>query len=128
MNLTSSEEYERLIIRAVLTNDTDLWTEANAFAHLHSFNAQQVLRYHTNVERWLRLHGITKMKDHEAAALCLIQASTRRWLVLNRIKKEYNMYYRLAFMDNHEHCKRALVLQGVLTNAWKHIHSRENVI
>ena len=128
MALTTGEAYEQLIIRAVLTNDTDLWAEANAFACVHSFNAQQMTRYHTNVERWLRFHGVTKMKDHERDALILIQASMRRWIVLHRIKKEYNMYYRLALMDNHEHSKHALALQGILTRAWEHIHSRENVI
>jgi hypothetical protein len=128
MELAPGESYEKLIIRAVLTNDTDLWDEANALACAHRFNAQQVARYHTNVEKWLRLHGITEMKDYEKAALLLIQASIRRWVVLNHIKREYNMYYRLALMDNHEHCRRAIILQGILTCAWKQIHRRENVI
>ncbi len=124
MELTPGEVYEKMVIRAVLINDPNLWDEANAFACVHSFNAQQITEYHTNVERWLRLHGITKMDDHEKAALILIQSSVRRWLVLNRIKQQYNMYYRLALMDNHEHSKRAMALQGVLTRAWEHIHSR----
>ena len=124
MELPPGEAYERLVIRAVLSNDTDLWDEAHMFACYHRFNEQQITEFHANVERWLRLHGVTKMKEHEKAALILIQSTVRRWLALNRIKQEYNMYYRLALMDNHEHSKHALILQGVLTCAWKHIHSR----
>ena len=128
MELTPGEVYEKLVIRAVLMNDPNLWDEANTFACVHSFNAQEITEYHMHVERWLRLHGITKMDDHEEAALLLIQSYVRRWLVLKKLKQQFGMYYRLAKLDNHEHSHQALSLQRILTRAWEHVHRRENVI
>lgn len=128
MELEPGEAYEKLILRAVLTSDTNLWAEANAHACAHAFNAQQISRHHMNVERWLRLHGVTKMKDQEQAAVVLLQASIRRCLVLKRLKQQFDMYYRLAKLDNHEHSHRALSLQRILTRAWQQVHRRKNMI
>ena len=121
MELTPGEVYEKMVIRAIVTGNSIFWDEANAYACMHRFNCEEVEGYHSNVERWLRLHGVTKMKEHETAALLLIQSVARRFLVLERLKLQFEMYYRLAQLDNHEHIKRASSLQKVLTCAWGYI-------
>jgi len=121
MEFTPGETYEKMVIRALLTDNTGVWAEANAYAYVHGFNQQQIQRCHVNVERWLRLHGVTNMKEHEKSALVLIQASMRRYLVLQALSRQFDMYYRLAKLDNHEHCKRALILQRILTCAWHQV-------
>ena len=117
MELTTEETYEKMVIRAVLTDDTRIWSEANAYAQVHRFNQQQIQRCHKNVERWLRLFGVTKMEEREKHALLLMQSVVRRYLVLKRLKMRFDMYYRLIRLDNHEHCNRALQLQRILTCA-----------
>lgn len=128
MELTPFEAYEKMIIRAVLMDDTDLWAEANTHACAHSFNAIEIERCHTNVEKWLRLHGVTKLKEREKAAIILIQSSLRRYLVLKKLNQQFDMYSRLARLDNYEHSKRALTLMRILTCAWQQVHRRKNVV
>ena len=122
--MTPAEAYENLVIRAVLTNDNNMWTEAHAISCVYRFSPSQVETCHENVERWLRLHGVTKMEDEEKAALVLIQSTVRRWLVLRVLKQQYDMYSRLAKLDSQDHCNRAVALQRTLACAWEHIQGR----
>lgn len=116
--------YENLVIRAVVTNDNDLWIEAHAWSVLQRFSTDQIHQCHDNVERWLRLHGVTPMKSTERKALLCIQSVIRRWIVLRSLIRQYTMYTRLAQMDSLDHCKHAMALESVLTRAWGHIHGR----
>ena len=118
------EAYEKIVTRALLTNDDELWAEAHAFACALKFTPQLLEKCHDNVERWLRLHGVTSMREREKAALLLIQSSVRRWLVHQYLKQQYTMYSRLAMLDSLDHCKRAMSLERTLASAWNHIHSR----
>lgn len=118
-----AEEYEKLVTQAILTHDDDLWTEAHALSCSMGFTNQQLEKYHSNVEKWLRLHGVTPMKDHEKAAVLLIQASIRRWLVYRSLKHQHNMYSRLAKLDSPDHCRRAMSLERTLTYAWQRVNS-----
>lgn len=124
MTMSPSEAYENLVTRAVLTNDNQAWMEAHALSYTFGFPPQRVEACHSNVERWLRLHGVTSMEDNEKAALLLIQSVTRRWLVKRVLKHHYNMYSRLAKFDSPDYCKRAISLEKTLACAWKHIHGR----
>jgi len=124
MSMSPSEAYENLVIRAVLTNNNDMWTEAHALSVMCRFTPEQVAACHANVERWLRLHGVTKMEDSEKAALILLQSTVRRWLVQRILKQQFDMYSRLAKLDSPDHCKRAVALEKTLACAWKHIHGR----
>lgn len=124
MSMTPMEAYENLVIRAVLTNDNNTWMEAHALSSGFGFAPQQVETCHSNVERWLRLHGVTSMEAHEKAATILIQSVIRRWLVQRILKQQYDMYYRLAKFDSPDHCKKAISLERTLACAWKHIHGR----
>ena len=119
-----AEEYEKLVTRAILTHDDDLWTEAHALSCSMGFTSQQLEKYHSNVERWLRLHGVTPMEEHEKTAVLLIQSSVRRWLVYRSLKQEYNMYARLAKIDSPDHCRHAMSLERTLTCAWQYVNSR----
>lgn len=122
--MSPTEAYENLVIRAVLTNDDNMWTEAHAISCIYKFSPSQVETCHGKVERWLRLHGVTKMEDEEKAALVLIQSTVRRWMVLRAFKHQYDMYTRLAKLDSPDHCKRAVSLERTLACAWEHIHGR----
>lgn len=122
--MSPTEAYENLVIRAVITNGNDTWMEAYALSQAFNFTPQQVERCHANVERWLRLHGVTSMEDHEKAATLLIQSVIRRWLVQRVLKQQYDMYARLAKFDSPDYCKRAISLEKTLACAWEHIHSR----
>ena len=124
MSRSPLEEYENIVIRAVLTNDNNLWAKAYAITCFNSFSSQQIEMCHANVERWLRLHGVTKMDDHEHAALLIIQSTIRRWLTLRVLKQQFDMYSRLAKFDSPDHCTRAMSLQRTLARAWEQIHSR----
>ena len=115
--------YEKMVIRSILTNSSVLWSESNAFSCVMGLTLEQMESCHCNVERWLRLHGVMTMEDHEKAALLLIQSTVRRWLVHQFLKKQYKMYYRLAQLDSLDHCKRALSLERILACAWNQIHS-----
>lgn len=116
------EAYENMVTRAILTHNNELWAEAHTLSSV--LGSQQIERCHSNVERWLRLHGVTTMQDHEKTALLLIQSAARRWLVHQYLKRQYNMYSRLAKLDSLDHCKRAISLERTLACAWQHIHSR----
>lgn len=118
------DAYEKLVTRAILTRDSVLWAEAESFATALGFSSQQLDKCHSNVERWLRLHGVTPMNDNEKAAVLLIQTVVRRWLVKKLLKYQYKVYLRLAKLDSPDHCKRALSLERTLACAWQHIHSR----
>jgi len=121
---TWAEEYEKMVTRAILTHDDDLWAEAHALSCSMGFTPQQLEEYHSNVERWLRLHGVTPIEDHEKAAILLIQSSIRRWLVYISLKHQYNMYSRLAKLDSPDHCRRAMSLERTLAYAWQCANSR----
>lgn len=120
----ATETYEKLITRAILTNDNDLWAEAHALSCASRFTPQQFEKCHYNVERWLRLHGVTSMEQREKDAVLLIQSSIRRWLIKNMLTRQYIMYYRLAKLDSPDHCRRAMSLERTLAYAWQHVHSR----
>ena len=124
MSMSPPEAYENLVIRAVLTNDNDTWIQAHSMSCLYNFSKEQIEECHANIERWLRLHGVTKMNEEEYAALLLVQATIRRWLVRRVLKHQYDMYSRLAQLDSPDHCRRAVSLQRTLARAWEHIHSR----
>lgn len=124
MSMSPTEAYENLVIRAVITNDNTTWTEAYALSQAFNFAPYQVERCHANVERWLRLHGVTSMEAHEKAATLLIQSVIRRWLVRRVLKQQYDMYARLAQFDSPDYCKRAISLEKTLARAWEHIHGR----
>ena len=123
MSLTPLQVYEKLVLRAILTNENDVWIQAHALSYTSGFTPQQIEACHENVDRWLRLHGVTTMKEHEKSALVLIQSTIRRWLILRDLKHQYDMYSRLAQLDSPDHCKRALSLQTTLACAWHRIHS-----
>jgi len=116
-------EYERVVTRALLTNEDHLWAEAHALACSYGFSPVNILNCHANVERWLRLHGVSEMRPCEKKAIILIQATVRRWLVLSKIHQQMNMYARLAGIDSPRHSNRAIALQKTLTRAWERIHS-----
>lgn len=124
MSMTPLEAYENLVIRGVLTNDNETWAEAHALSRDYALSSQQIKTCHANVERWLRLHGVTKMKSSERAALLLMQSTVRRWIVQRLLKQQYDMYSRLAKYDSPDHCRKAMSLQTTLACAWKHIHGR----
>ena len=124
MSMTPQEAYENLMTRAVLTRDNRYFTEAHVISTMFRFNHHQIQTCHANVERWLRLHGVTQMRASEIEALLLIQSCIRRWLVMNKLKHQYELYTRLAKLDSPDHCGRALALESILTCARKHIHSR----
>lgn len=124
MSMTSTEAYENLVIRAVLTNNNDKWAEAHALSCVYGFSADQIEACHANVERWLRMHGVTKISASEKIAIVRIQASVRRWLVRRVLKQQYDMYSRLAKLDSPDHSKRAVSLQRTLACAWDQIHGR----
>ena len=123
MTSANMGEYERVVIRAILTNDDNLWNEAHRISCVYGFSTCNLQKCHVNVERWLRLHGISEILPHEKKATILIQASVRRWLVLRKIREQMDMYSRLASIDSLDHCKRALALKATLTHAWNYIHS-----
>ena len=123
MTAEQMDKYEKVVIHAILTNDDSLWSEAHAISCVYGFTTETLQQCHINVERWLRLHGISEMLPHEKKALTLIQATVRRWLVLKTVQQQMNMYYRLASIDSLDHSKRALVLQNTLACAWGYIHS-----
>ena len=112
--MSPTEAYENLVIRAVITNDNSIWMEAHAISQTFCFTPYQVERCHSNVERWLRLHGVTSMEDHEKAATLLIQSVIRRWLVRQVLKQQYNLYTRLAKFDSPDYSKRAISLEKTL--------------
>lgn len=120
----ASDMYENIVIRAILTNDNNLWSEAHALSCTYSFSSQVIETCHASVERWLRLHGITKMDDHERSALITIQSAVRRWFVQRALKQQYEMYSRLAKFDSPDHCKKAFALQKTLACAWENIQRR----
>jgi hypothetical protein len=120
----ATEAYENMIIHAVLTNDNVKWTEAHALSCIYGFSRVQLEACHANVERWLRLHGVSKMLDVETIAIARIQATVRRWFVIRALKQQYDMYSRLAKLDNPDHSQRAVALQKTLACAWGHIHGR----
>lgn len=117
-------EYEKLVTKAILTNDNDLWSEADVLSRNMEFTPHQLEKCHSNVERWLRLHGVTSMEKHEKAAVLLIQSCIRRWLIKKMLTRQYNMYYRLAKLDSLDHSRRAVSLGRTLASAWQHVHSR----
>ena len=120
----ATEAYENMIIRALLTNDNVKWGEAHALSCIYGFSRAQLEMCHSNVERWLRLHGVTRMKDDEAFALVRIQAAVRRWFVRQALKQQFDMFSRMAKLDNPGHSRRAMALQKTLACAWDHIHGR----
>lgn len=124
MTTTPQEAYENLMARAVLTRDNRYFTEAHVLSTMFGFNHHQIQTCHANVERWLRLHGVINMNRNEIKALLLIQSCIRRWLVMNKLEVQRNLYTRLAKLDSPDHCGRALALANILTRARKHIHSR----
>ena len=124
MSRSPLEDYENIVIRAVMTNDNNMWAEAHAISCVYTFSTQQIEACHANVERWLRLHGVTKMNDREHAALLIIQSTVRRWLTLRFLRQQFDMYSRLAKFDNPDHCKRAMSIQQTVACAWEQIHSR----
>ena len=115
------EEYERVVIRAVLTGADELWSEAHVISCVNGFTTETIKQCHLNVERWLRLHGVSKMLPSEKKSLILIQSTVRRWLVLKKLQQQMNMYTRLASIDSPDHGNRALKLQKTLAYAWHHI-------
>ena len=123
MTTNIMEEYERVVIRAVLTGSNELWSEAHVISCVHDFTTEKIKQCHLNVERWLRLHGVSRMFPNEKKSLILIQSTVRRWLVLKKIQQQMNMYTRLANIDSPDHSKRALTLQRTLAYAWHHIQS-----
>ena len=124
MTMTPTEAYENIVIRAVLTNDNNMWAEAHLLACSCRFTTEIIEVCHANVERWLRLHGVTKMDDSEKAALVLVQSVVRRWMVQRVLKHQYVVYSRLATLDSLDHSKRAESLRRTLACAWKQIHCR----
>lgn len=121
MSMTPTEAYEKMVIRAVLTNDTDKWVEAHTLSCVYGFSKRQIEACHASVERWLRLHGVTKISEGEITAIVLIQSAVRRWLVLRLLQRQYDMYFRLAQLDSPDHCRRALAIQRTLACAWGQI-------
>ena len=128
MTHPGSPVYENLVIRAFLTNEASMWTEAHAFSIMNRFTKDQLDESHANIDRWMRLHGISKMKDDEKNALLLVQAWIRRWLVRNTLKQRRDLYTRLAHIDSLDHCKTAMVLNRVLARAWEHVHRGQDMV
>lgn len=117
------DEYEKTVIRAILTHDDELWSQAHALSCIHNLTNETLTQCHLNIERWLRLHGVSKMFPHEEKALILIQSTIRRWIVLKSVQQQLDLYSRLASIDSPDHCTRALKLQKTLAYAWEHIQS-----
>lgn len=124
MSMSPTEAYENIVTRAVLTNDNNLWAEAHALACVCEFSPQNLEVCHANVERWLRLHGVTKMEENEKRALLIMQSVVRRWMVQRVLKHQYDVYSRLAKLDSLDHSRKAESLRKTLACAWKQIHGR----
>ena len=94
------DAFEKTIISAVLTNNIELMRGADQIAVQYGFTPEMVIQCQTNVERWLRLHGIGKLLHHEYSAVVIIQSVIRSFCVRSKMKKKYQMLMNLAKLDD----------------------------
>ena len=106
--------YERMLLRSVLTNDPIYCILAEQMALRDHFTQEDLLWSKRQVERWLRTRGFRQMLPFEYRSLLRIQSFWRSYKVRKELFFQYELYRRLAFCDTEDHASRASVLQRVL--------------
>lgn len=82
------EEFDRLVLRAVVGNRPSAYDAAANYSMLHELTDSQIDKSHQRVERWLRIYGALPLLESEERALVVMQKQVRKWLVRVMWEKE----------------------------------------
>jgi len=109
-----TEQFEQMLIVAILDNCEEQHARAQAYAREHNFTQKQVDTACKHVLSFLRWHGIQKLHNNEKEALIKMQAFFRRLLVQNKLRKKMKYWHRLGKLDDVQHFAKAEQIYKVL--------------
>ena len=109
-----TEQFEQMLLIAILDNCEEQHRKAQEYATEHNFTQKQVDSACKRVLSFLRWHGIQKLHDNEKEALIKIQAFFRRLLVQKKLRKQMEYWERLAKLDDVAHFAKAEEIYKVL--------------
>lgn len=90
------KEFEHMLLRAIITNDHELFKRSMQVAIMCHFDQETIDKCHTNILRWLRHHNVSPLLVNEARAIVKIQTLVRKWLVRKELYPKYRMLMNLA--------------------------------
>ena len=89
IRIQMTEQFEQMLLIAILDNCEEQHRKAQEYATEHNFSQKQVDSACKRVLSFLRWHGIQKLHDNEKEALIKMQAFFRRLLVQKKLRKKW---------------------------------------